>query len=53
VDLVRRFEQRSFHIRRDASLSVVTSARHDGRAPNGFAAHVRSKLHRRGAEDLA
>jgi len=53
VDLVRRFEQRSFHIRRDARLSVVTSARHDGRAPNGFAAHVRSKLHRRGAEDLA
>ena len=38
VDLVRRFEQRSYHIRRDANLSVVTSARHDGRAPNGFAA---------------
>jgi len=34
VDLV---EQSGFHIRRDASLSVVTSARHDGRA-NGFAA---------------
>jgi glycosyltransferase involved in cell wall biosynthesis len=38
VDLVRRFEQRSYHIRRDANLSVVTSARYDGRAPNGFAA---------------
>ena len=38
VDLVRRFEQSGLHIRRDASLSVVTSARHDGRAPNGFAA---------------
>jgi hypothetical protein len=53
VDLVRRFEQSGFHIRRDANLSVVTSARHDGRAPNGFAAHLRSMLHRRGAEDLA
>ena len=53
VDLVRRFELSGFHIRCDASLSVVTSARHEGRAPNGFAAHLRSMLHRRGAEDLA
>lgn len=53
VDLVRRFELSGFHIRCDASLSVVTSARHEGRAPNGFAAHLRSMLHQRGAEDLA
>jgi glycosyltransferase involved in cell wall biosynthesis len=53
VDLVHRFEQSGYRIRRDSSLSVVTSARHEGRAPNGFAAHLRSMLHRRGAEDLA
>jgi alkylation response protein AidB-like acyl-CoA dehydrogenase len=48
VDLVRRFEQGGYLIRRDISLSVVTSARHEGRAPNGFATHFRSMLHRRG-----
>jgi glycosyltransferase involved in cell wall biosynthesis len=53
VDLVRRFEKRGLHIRRDAGLSVVTSARRDGRAPNGFAAHLRSIGHRRDAEDPA
>jgi glycosyltransferase involved in cell wall biosynthesis len=53
VDLVCRFEQGGFHILRDAGLSVVTSARAVGKAPNGFAANLRSVLHRRGAEDSA
>lgn len=42
VDLVRRFEQEGYRIRRDEQLSVVTSARQVGRAPRGFASHLRS-----------
>ncbi|TDO17319.1 glycosyl transferase family 2 [Mycobacterium sp. BK086] len=44
VDLVRRFEVAGFRIRRDTRLSVATSARRIGRAPAGFAAHIRSVL---------
>ena len=53
VDLVRRFEQRDCHIVRDAALSVRTSARREGRAPDGFAANLRSLQRRRGAQDPA
>lgn len=42
VDLVRRFEAAGFRIDRDDKLSVVTSARQVGRAPRGFAKHLRS-----------
>jgi glycosyltransferase involved in cell wall biosynthesis len=42
VDLVRRFELSGRRICRDASLSVETSARSEGRAPHGFAAYLRS-----------
>jgi glycosyltransferase involved in cell wall biosynthesis len=41
VDLVERFEAAHLSIHRDAKLSVTTSARQDGRAPGGFAAHLR------------
>ena len=41
VDLVRRFESAHMSICRDAKLSVATSAREEGRAPGGFAAHLR------------
>jgi glycosyltransferase involved in cell wall biosynthesis len=41
VDLVERFEAAHLSIRRDAKLSVTTSARQDGRAPGGFADHLR------------
>jgi glycosyltransferase involved in cell wall biosynthesis len=41
VDLVRRFERRGFLIDRDDRLSVITSARRKGKAPSGFAAHLR------------
>jgi glycosyltransferase involved in cell wall biosynthesis len=41
VDLVRRFEVAGAHIHRDARLVVATSARRQGRAPGGFAAHLR------------
>lgn len=41
VDLVDRFESAHMSIRRDAKLSVATSARENGRAPNGFAGHLR------------
>jgi glycosyltransferase involved in cell wall biosynthesis len=44
VDLVRRFEAAGYRIRRDTGLSVVTSARQIGRAPAGFAAHLRGSL---------
>jgi glycosyltransferase involved in cell wall biosynthesis len=44
VDLVRRFELAGYRIRRDRRLSVVTSARQIGRAPAGFAAHLRTVL---------
>lgn len=42
VELVERFEKAGYRIRRDAALSVATSARSQGRAPDGFAAHLRS-----------
>jgi glycosyltransferase involved in cell wall biosynthesis len=42
VDLVRRFELQGYRIHRDDRLSVVTSARQVGRAPRGFANHLRS-----------
>jgi cellulose synthase/poly-beta-1,6-N-acetylglucosamine synthase-like glycosyltransferase len=41
VDLVERFEAAGMRIHRDAGLSVVTSDRRDGRAPGGFAQHLR------------
>jgi glycosyltransferase involved in cell wall biosynthesis len=41
VDLVRRFEEHHLVIDRDEGLSVTTSARQKGRAPRGFAAHLR------------
>ncbi len=44
VDLVARFESAGVRIVRDAQLSVVTSRRRLGRAPGGFAAHLRSML---------
>ena len=55
VELVDRFEAAGRDIRRDAKLSVVTSARVTGRAPNGFADHLRrvSKSMRRAVKDPA
>ena len=53
VDLVDGFTRRGYRVRYDSALSVVTSARPDGRAPNGFAAHLRSMLHRSTAEEPA
>jgi glycosyltransferase involved in cell wall biosynthesis len=50
VDLVARFESAGLQIKRDAQLSVVTSRRQVGRAPGGFAAHLRSLLARGRAE---
>ena len=44
VDLVKRFELAGYRIRRDTRLSVATSARQIGRAPAGFAAHLRGML---------
>ena len=41
VDLVRRFEAAGLTIHRDRGLSVVTSDRRQGRAPGGFAQHLR------------
>jgi glycosyltransferase involved in cell wall biosynthesis len=41
VDLVARFESAHMSIHRDAKLSVATSAREEGRAPRGFADHLR------------
>ncbi|GAB7068552.1 glycosyltransferase [Mycolicibacterium hodleri] len=49
VDLVRRFERSGRRIHRDVGLSVVTSARSDGRAPRGFANHLKSVARRDGA----
>lgn len=46
VDLVHRFERDGRRITRDASLSVVTSARAEGRAPRGFAGYLRSVARR-------
>jgi glycosyltransferase involved in cell wall biosynthesis len=50
VDLVARFESAGLRIVRDAQLSVATSRRPAGRAPDGFAAHLRSLLARGRAE---
>ncbi|BBX65852.1 glycosyl transferase [Mycobacterium saskatchewanense] len=41
VDLVNRFEAAGYCIHRDTDLSVITSARTQGRAPHGFAHHLR------------
>jgi hypothetical protein len=41
VELVDRFEAAGLHIHRDADLSVATSDRREGRAPGGFAKHLR------------
>ena len=41
VDLVERFESADMRIHRDAKLSVATSDREEGRAPGGFASHLR------------
>jgi glycosyltransferase involved in cell wall biosynthesis len=46
VDLVRRFETADLRIFRDERLSVITSARRTGKAPRGFAAHLRSNTDR-------
>lgn len=42
VELVKRFEAAGLSICRDRNLSVVTSDRKDGRAPGGFAQHLRN-----------
>lgn len=49
VDLVERFEAAGMRIHRDAELSVATSDRRDGRAPNGFAQHLRDLRRKAGA----
>jgi GT2 family glycosyltransferase len=52
VDLVERFESAGYNIHRDPELSVVTSARVQGRAPGGFAQHLR-QLDEVATEDCA
>ena len=42
VELVERFEAAGLTIHRDRGLSVATSDRREGRAPGGFAQHLRS-----------
>ena len=42
VELVSRFEAAGLRIHRDAGLSVATSDRREGRAPGGFASHLRN-----------
>lgn len=44
VELVARFEGQGLQIAWDAGLSVDTSDRLRGRAPNGFAAHLRALI---------
>jgi glycosyltransferase involved in cell wall biosynthesis len=46
VDLVARFESADLRIERDPQLSVVTSRRQLGRAPDGFAAHLSALISR-------
>jgi glycosyltransferase involved in cell wall biosynthesis len=46
VDLVARFESADLRIERDPQLSVVTSRRQLGRAPDGFAAHLSTLISR-------
>ena len=41
VELVDRFEAEGLRIHRDKYLSVATSDRRNGRAPSGFAKHLR------------
>jgi glycosyltransferase involved in cell wall biosynthesis len=41
VELVDRFEAEGLRIHRDKNLSVATSDRRNGRAPGGFAKHLR------------
>ena len=41
VELVDRFEAEGLRIHRDKNLSVATSDRWNGRAPGGFAKHLR------------
>ncbi|SPM32436.1 Glycosyltransferase, catalytic subunit of cellulose synthase and poly-beta-1,6-N-acetylglucosamine synthase [Mycobacterium rhizamassiliense] len=52
VDLVEQFEAAGYRIHRDTELSVITSARTQGRAPQGFA-HYLSQLGRTAAGDCA
>jgi glycosyltransferase involved in cell wall biosynthesis len=56
VELVDRFEAAKLRIHRDATLSVETSDRRDGRAPGGFAHHLRElsgSVRKRNAGDPA
>jgi glycosyltransferase involved in cell wall biosynthesis len=41
IELVERFQTACYRIHRDPALSVTTSARRNGRAPGGFAGHLR------------
>lgn len=47
VELVDRFEAAGCRVHRDNGLSVTTSARATGRAPGGFARHLRALTTRR------
>src|ERR1700761_2058350 len=49
VELVERFQAAGMRIHRDAELVVATSDRRDGRAPRGFAQHLRDLTRRTGA----
>lgn len=49
ADLVGRFEAAGLRIHRDAKLLVATSDRRDGRAPRGFAQHLRDLTRKAGA----
>ena len=49
VELVERFEAAGMRIHRDAKLSVATSDRRHGRAPGGFAQHLRGLKRKAGA----
>jgi glycosyltransferase involved in cell wall biosynthesis len=56
VELVDRFESAGCRIHRDTRLSVTTSARAAGRAPGGFAHHLRGlsrQRHRAAVKDPA
>lgn len=52
VDLVEQFKAAGYGIHRDNQLSVITSARTQGRAPHGFADYL-SQLGRTAAGDCA
>ncbi|PRC55729.1 glycosyl transferase, partial [Mycobacterium sp. ITM-2017-0098] len=45
VELVERFEAAGLSICRDRNLCVATSDRREGRAPGGFAQHLRNLSH--------